>query len=789
MPAERLSVPSAARPSRQWALAALVGLFGVLALVSPLRAAMWPESRVGALLAAGAIIELWHGFRRRNPDAQRAAWYSGGISLLIGGLLINAPMIAGGALSVLMAGWFALDGVRGVVGAARAPGGWRSRIYLAGRGLLNLLVAVAIVLLRRYDVAWTVSIAGAVRLFATASDILVATTLTGEDAGRTVLSDLGLKDGADLRALTERVEREELARAPIDLAWIVTLLAVLFAVHLGRMGSDGTLLGLVSPAIALLGDVVIAWVFAFALALPTYLFLRRVTRGLERRAWAWTLAAPAATKLDWRHRAVRHWLLRRYRAAVRLRAGRYSLGVALRRGMQIGLPVAAILAATIPVWGMSWFFDTENWAAGMWNSWAESRTDQWREAMVTSVVADERRAGRPAPDFGVVPTGLDGDFSFIVIGDTGEGDASQHSLRDQLLRFAWQDEVKFVVLSSDVIYPVGAMRDYEAKFWLPFKGVDKPVYAIPGNHDWYDALEAFNATFLEEGAARAAMRARVDADRRLSGTTQARIDALIRQAADLRGQYRVPTGFQKAPFFQMQTGNFALIAVDTGVIKDVDPAELAWFRSALDRSRGKFTMAVLGHPLYAGGLYQAADNEGFASIHRLLKEYRVPLVMAGDTHDLEYYAEPSRADGQGGAVHIVNGGGGAYMSFGTALQWPASPAAATWAFYPTTAQVRDKLNALTPIWKWPAWWWTRQFGGWPFSAEGLSGIFDYNQAPFFQSFVVVRVEAAARRVRLWPVGEYGRLTWGDIEASSNLRPAGVPITAPIEWTIPFPAGR
>jgi DNA repair exonuclease SbcCD nuclease subunit len=40
------------------------------------------------------------------------------------------------------------------------------------------------------------------------------------------------------------------------------------------------------------------------------------------------------------------------------------------------------------------------------------------------------------------------------------------------------------------------MRDYEAKFWLPFKGVHKPVYAIPGNHDWYDALEAFNVTFL-----------------------------------------------------------------------------------------------------------------------------------------------------------------------------------------------------------------------------------------------------------------------------------------------------
>ena len=68
------------------------------------------------------------------------------------------------------------------------------------------------------------------------------------------------------------------------------------------------------------------------------------------------------------------------------------------------------------------------------------------------------------------------------------------------------------MLSSDVIYPSGAMKDYEAKFWLPFKGVDKPVYAIPGNHDWYDALEGFNATFLEAGR-RAHRHARADRGR------------------------------------------------------------------------------------------------------------------------------------------------------------------------------------------------------------------------------------------------------------------------------------
>ncbi len=105
--------------------------------------------------------------------------------------------------------------------------------------------------------------------------------------------------------------------------------------------------------------------------------------------------------------------------------------------------------------------------------------------------------------------------------------------------------------------------------------------------------------------------------------------------------------------------------------------------------------------------------------------------------------------------HFVNGGGGAYLSFGTALQWPVTAATAEWAHYPSKQTVTDKIEARTPRWKWPAWWWTTRFNAWPFSAEWLSGIFDYNVAPFFQSFIEVRVEPSAHRVRLLPYGVYG----------------------------------
>ena len=242
----------------------------------------------------------------------------------------------------------------------------------------------------------------------------------------------------------------------------------------------------------------------------------------------------------------------------------------------------------------------------------------------------------------MTPDGVGADFSFVVIGDTGEGDASQHVLRDRYLDVVQQDAVKFVLLSSDVVYPVGAMKDYEMKFWLPFKGTRKPLYAIPGNHDWYDALEAFNATFLTPESARAAMRARIEADNGISSTTDAGIEALIAEATRLKREYEVPTQFQRAPFFEIQTDRFALVAVDTGVARTVDPAQLAWLRGALGRARGKFTMAVLGHPFYAGGHDTVGDSEGFAALRRLLREHGVTVIMAGDTHDLEYYAERRR---------------------------------------------------------------------------------------------------------------------------------------------------
>lgn len=765
----------------------LLLILGCVALLAPVFDSTEPEQTVGVALAISGVLELLHSFRLVKREAQRAVYVSGGITILLGILMINSPFLAKGSLILFVVGAFLTHGIQSAFAARRSGKDRALRKRQIGIALGNAAGIVSVLFVRVFFPALTVGIAGSLRIFGTAWSVATSQTHGASDAGGSVARDAGLPDTPEIEALAKAVSREEEDRRPIDRGWIGVFLLLLFAIHMGRMQADWTMVGMFSPFVALFGDVVIALLLAFGVVVPLSLLVRRILRRRMARLWKRVLSAKESRRgPSWRTRLLRHFLIRRFRFWVRLRQARYSGRVALERGLQIGLPLAAILTATIPIWGMNWYFDTENWAAGVYNSWAEQSVDRWREAMVRAATSP---SGPGSQDLDVSPPGVSGDesFSFLVIGDPGEGDESQQVLRDRITIEGARDEVRFLVISSDVIYPTGAMRDYESKFWLPFKGFTKPVYAIPGNHDWYDANEGFNATFLEPDAARAAMRARVEADHNLTSTTDKRIDSLIDRAALLRKEYEIPTGFQRAPYFQMQTSRFALIALDTGVAKRLDPDQLAWFEAALERARGKFIMVVLGHPFYAGGADQTDGFHEFADLRDLLRRHGVQIAMAGDTHDLEYYKEPPGADGRPSMpLYFVNGGGGAYLSLGTSLSWPASPATPTWAIYPSRDNVVGKVGGLTAWWKRPMWLWTDYCDAWPFSSEWLSAAFDYNAAPFFQSFIEVSVEPSARRVRLIPCGVHGRLRWRDFQSSPDLLPGGASPDDSAEFVVPMP---
>jgi hypothetical protein len=286
------------------------------------------------------------------------------------------------------------------------------------------------------------------------------------------------------------------------------------------------------------------------------------------------------------------------------------------------------------------------------------------------------------------------------------------------------------------------------------------------------------------------MRARRAADLRLTTTTDAVIEAKLNAAAFLRRAYEVQTGFQRAPFFELQTERFALLAVDTGILKSIDPEQQRWLASALERSRGKFKLAILGHPVYAGGVDTGEGDPPFDQLHQLLREHEVNVVMGGDTHSLEYYREHHNRNGAGKTMHhFVNGGGGAYLSIGTPLDWPKQPPVSDCGFYPRAEAITAKLDAETPRWKWPMWWWVKRLGAWPSTVESMAAAFDYNHAPFFQSFIEVRVEFSTKSVRLIPHGVHGPLTWREFQLFGQVMPAGRNEDDPAEFTIPMDSQR
>jgi uncharacterized membrane protein HdeD (DUF308 family) len=785
---------------------------GCLALAAPFFAGPMTFLLIGVLAIVSGVLEMLEGLRVSDDTQLRSAYLSCEVSIIAGILLVSVPALVLRGLALLLAATFCMDGLGKLGASVRARWAGAAWSWLALTGILN--ICLALMLVTRWPIKdWSVvAFVVGIRMLTAGWSMLrgrhaapLAWTLPS-DAHADV--HLGLPPHRIFATLNESADASDRNRRGIDAWWCGVFLLLFFVIHVGRMRVSWNAVGMIAPLAAVAGDLAVALAFAFVVVLPARLTWRKLSHPLERRAWQSVLALPDDARVGILGRLERFWLTSRLRFARRLARMRHSPRAALGWGLKVGLPITAVWIAVQPIFGpVNYFFNSENWSSLVWHRWAETRTDRWRENMIHAL--NDHYQDIPQDRlFRVEPEGVTGkeDFTFLVIGDNGDGSGAQHSLRDRYLALGERPDVKFLVCSSDVIYPDGAMHDYEHNFHLPFKGFKKPIYAIPGNHDWYDALEGFAANFLDAEAARTCMRSRVETDGRLTTTTERRIDGYIKEASRLRREYGLQVGTQRGPFFEIQTDRFALIAVDTGVLKTVDGAQWRWFRAALERARGKFTMVLLGHPLFTAGHYQgdsealtgewpsshrpplgaAGEVASFTAIHKLLREHAVELVMAGDMHLLEHYREPYESGGKKKVMHhFVNGGGGAFVCVGVPFDWPQEPATREWMYFPRKDAVIAKLDEQTPRWKMPLWLWVKHFSGWPFNGYIMSAAFDHTRAPFFQSFVEVQVSNTKSEVRLLPHGAAGRLRWRDLQNFESLLPAGKTEGDFVEFIIPM----
>ena len=293
----------------------------------------------------------------------------------------------------------------------------------------------------------------------------------------------------------------------------------------------------------------------------------------------------------------------------------------------------------------------------------------------------ERGATRLCPDF-VMRVRAD-EFSFFLLGDTGDGGRKQFALARPLMLEHRKRSTDFMIIASDLIYPAGDVNEYIDKFYLPYQQYDRPIYGLPGNHDWYDGLNGFMFNLCgAEPLPRTVYRPSSETRRsRIARRLWRRASRPQRQKLVALRNARPPwrttprRGLllpQPGPYFALEFDTFVLVLIDTGIIGTIDLEQADWLLrvSSIDKRK----ILLTGKPLRVDGeakpctidplLWHSeqppVDNLSdarFETVEAIVrhKPFQYVAAIGGDIHNYQHYEDE-------GFHYFVNGGGGAYLS-------------------------------------------------------------------------------------------------------------------------------
>ncbi len=412
---------------------------------------------------------------------------------------------------------------------------------------------------------------------------------------------------------------------------------------------------------------------------------------------------------------------------------------------------ASIKAWEEQQWAVSWFSPAQLWRTNRKVNEATSIVSHADQREIQAGVASMYLTGGvPAfHDFSEYP-----DFAFDFVADTGDGWDATVAVADLLWRKSLALEnapdlarPKVAIFGGDLVYPVASRKEYKRRFIAPFNYAaykngeewhhaeednslqndpETPrVFAIPGNHDWYDGLTSFWSLFC---------RARI-----------------------------LPNGVREAGLFvgpwlaKQQRSYFALKLPDDWWVWGIDVQLSGWpdtpQRRYFDDLASKWMteksklIICTSEPSWVHG---AAEGESaqFRSLsymanRALRKGIRVRVVLTGDLHHYSRYEGELASNAPGGiaspCTFITAGGGGAYSAGTHGLPsrieiekieethsepYYASLRAAARRFYPKRkASKRETLwvlalfglknptFALFSIAWWVAIWWALKYWG------------------------------------------------------------------------------
>ncbi|HEX6968828.1 MAG TPA: metallophosphoesterase [Micromonosporaceae bacterium] len=261
-------------------------------------------------------------------------------------------------------------------------------------------------------------------------------------------------------------------------------------------------------------------------------------------------------------------------------------------------------------------------------------------AVLFGAYLDKRELQSALPSRVHEQPGTDGELWLDYVADLGDGFDATYSVAYLLAQPHLELDGRrlprgdVLVMGGDQVYPTASGTAYEDRCKGPYQAAlpeppsDRPrptLYAVPGNHDWYDGLTAFLRLFAR------------------------RRDATL-------GGWRTE---QARSYFAVKLpANWWLFALDEQFGAYLDDPQLTYFeQAAAGLSAQDRVILVVPAPNWVKAVDQPQAYDGIDYFIRSVitpTGAQVKLLLAGDLHHYARYAGPDRQ-------LVTCGGGGAYL--------------------------------------------------------------------------------------------------------------------------------
>jgi hypothetical protein len=226
-----------------------------------------------------------------------------------------------------------------------------------------------------------------------------------------------------------------------------------------------------------------------------------------------------------------------------------------------------------------------------------------------------------------------GDFWLDYVADIGDGWNPTYAIAQAIAADAQGTEPgKVLVMGGDQVYPYPSREAYARRTETPYKEAfadkaHKPdLFAIPGNHDWFDSLIAFSRLFCRPE----------------------------------RGFAGCPTRQTRSYFALHLPRDWWLLGIDLQLGADFDEPQIRYFRQVAAQMSAKSNIILcVPEPQWIYECtYPGYDSYNARTLEYFSNEVIRQPISVSITGDMHFYTRHSSPEG---AHKIIAGGGGAFL--------------------------------------------------------------------------------------------------------------------------------